>query len=189
MKKIALLAITLMLMSATAVPALAQEASPAASQYEDPTFSAGEVIRTNITEVGDYYIRVEDPDGRGITPSKSAEVYVDEWTKILWQDGTQANFGDLRVGQYIELTFTGPLEECPPNAICTAQIASASKIVILEDTADDEDPEVPTPKTTNGETSVGGPDVLPDTGGIPLSIAGATALMVAGGLLARRLTR
>lgn len=283
-------------------PAIAQQPGAAATQYDDggPLVSGGETIQTYITEVGDWYIQVQHPDNTG---ESTAKIWVSGSAEILWSDGTQATQGDLRVEQYIELTFTGPLDECPPDMACAAEIASAVKIIILDENradpsetavqgsivnvleggirvsenpslgiddpgfcettydftitdgtgilrqqngqlvqagADDlrvgqsvevtysyppdgavaaicpvqlpadkivilgGSPETPSkdpqPEPANppdngsnnrdtGKDSEDGPTLLPNTGGIPLPVAGATVLMIFGGLLARRLIR
>lgn len=173
MQKLISPALALGILLIVASPVLAQGAESAASQYDPGTFSEGEVIRTQITETGDWYIRVQHPEDTGNT----AKIHVSEGTEILRQDGTPATFGNLRVGQYIELTFTGPLDECPPDKICTAQIAAAHRIVILEDTAK-EDPEDDTDQGTK---------VLPDTGGAVIPLLGVGALLIACGLITRRI--
>ena len=131
-------------------------ASPALAQ------SNGNSIRGEITEVSRsarVVLVEEDPSDE--SGSAKGEFAVDGETEILEQrdgDLAQVSFEDLRVGQMVEATYTGPVAESYPTQ------GVAGRIVILE--GDD------------------GPAVLPDTGGAPLPVL--APLLIAGGLLVRR---
>ena len=133
---------------ATAAPALAEPSENS--------------IRGSITEVSrsaEVVLVEEKPSGE--SGSAKGEFAVTGETEILKQRGQDlapVSFEDLRVGQMVEATYTGPVAESYPTQ------GVAGKIVILE--GDD------------------GPAVLPDTGGAPLPVL--APLLIAGGLLVRR---
>jgi LPXTG-motif cell wall-anchored protein len=144
-----------------AAPALA---APALAQSPENT------IRGEITEVSrsaEVVLVEENPSDE--SGSAKGEFAVDDETEILEQrDGDLAPvaFEDLRVGQMVEATYSGPVAESYPTQ------GVAGRIVILdEDRTDD-----PTDD---------GPSVLPNTGGAPL----AGLLLIGGALLALRVAR
>lgn len=156
-------------------------------------------VQTTITEIGDgSTFFIENPDYPERSPSATALMWVPEEAQILRQCETltPATFGDLEAGQRIELTFSkgSPLGDPPPGQAFTADAPTAIKIVILgcaADTAPSTDPvqtvdPVPGGETPAEETSPGGIGVLPDTGGPVLTVLGIGALLISGGLLARR---
>jgi LPXTG-motif cell wall-anchored protein len=127
-------------------------------------------IRGEITEVSrsaEVVLVEEDPSDEA--GSAKGEFAVDGETEILEQrDGDLAPvaFEELRVGQMVEATYSGPVAESYPTQ------GVAGRIVILdEDRTDD-----PTDD---------GPSVLPNTGGAPL----AGLLLIGGALLALRVAR
>jgi hypothetical protein len=126
-------------------------------------------IRGEITEVSrsaEVVLVEEDPSDR--SGSAKGEFAVTGETEILeQQDGDLApvDFEELRVGQMVEATYSGPVAESYPTQ------GVAGRIVIL-----DED------RTDNSDD--GGPAVLPNTGGAPLPLLGV--LLIGGALLARR---
>jgi hypothetical protein len=94
---------------------------------------------------------------------------VDGETEILERrDGDLARvaFEDLRVGQMVEATYTGPVAESYPTQ------GVAGRIVILDEEGTDEPDD-------------GGLSVLPNTGGATLTVA----LLIVGALLALRVAR
>ena len=133
---------------ATAAPALAEPSENS--------------IRGTITEVSrsaEVVLVEEKPSGE--SGSAKGEFAVTGETEILEQRGQDlapVSFENLRVGQMVEATYTGPVAESYPTQ------GVAGRIVILE--GDD------------------GPAVLPDTGGAPLPVL--ALLLIAGGLLVRR---
>ena len=125
---------------------------------------AGLSIRGSITDVSrsaKVVLVEENPSDEW--GSAKGEFAVTEDTEILEQRGEDlapVSFEALRVGQMVEATYTGPVAESYPTQ------GVAGRIVILdEDQADT-------------------PTVLPDTGGASVLVLGA--LLIAGGLLARR---
>jgi uncharacterized protein DUF3221 len=126
-------------------------------------------IRGEITEVSrsaEVVLVEEDPSDE--SGSAKGEFAVDSETEILEQrDGDLAPvaFEELRVGQMVEATYSGPVAESYPTQ------GVAGRIVILdEDRTDD-----PTDD---------GPSVLPNTGGAPLA-----GLLLIGALLALPVAR
>jgi Protein of unknown function (DUF3221) len=136
---------------ATAAPALAEPSENS--------------IRGTITEVSrsaEVVLVEENPSEE--SGSAKGEFAVSGETEILEQRGQDlapVSFEDLRVGQMVEATYTGPVAESYPTQ------GVAGRIVILE--GDD------------------GPAVLPDTGGAPLAVL--CMLLISGALLARRVAR
>ncbi len=126
-------------------------------------------IRGEITEVSrsaEVVLVEEDPSDE--SGSAKGEFAVDGETEILEQrDGDLAPvaFEELRVGQVVEATYSGPVAESYPTQ------GVAGRIVIL-----DED------RTDNSDD--GGLATLPNTGGVPLAVL--VALLVGGALLAYR---
>jgi hypothetical protein len=131
---------------------------------------------------------------------KTYDFLLDGRTEILRrQNGDLAPAGadELQTGQSVEVTYTETPGEAIP-AICPTP-RTADKIVILGENPNvpREDPpdERSNPPNNdsgysgdNGKDSKDAPTLLPDTGGITLPIVGAAALMVAIGLLVRRLS-
>ena len=139
-------------------------ASPALAQ------STGSSIRGEITSVSrsaQVVLVEEDPSEE--SGSAKGEFAVDGETEILEQrDGDVAPmaFTELRVGQVVEATYSGPVAESYPTR------GIAGRIVLLDEDG-------------AGNKSGGGPAVLPDTGGPAL----AGVLLLVGALLARRVAR
>jgi hypothetical protein len=139
-------------------------ASPALAQSPENS------IRGEITEVSrsaEVVLVEEDPSDE--TGSAKGEFAVDDETEILEQrdgDLAPASFEDLRVGQMVEATYSGPVAESYPTQ------GVAGRIVILEGGRTD-DPDD------------GGLSVLPNTGGAPLT----GVLLIVGALLALRVAR
>jgi Protein of unknown function (DUF3221) len=138
-------------------------AAPALAQ------SPGNSIRGEITSVSrsaEVVLVEEDPSDE--SGSAKGEFAVDGETEILEQrDGDLAPvaFEELRVGQVVEATYSGPVAESYPTQ------GVAGRIVILEEGRSD-DPDD------------GGLGVLPNTGGAPLVVL--CALLIVGALLALR---
>ncbi len=126
-------------------------------------------IRGEITELSrsaEVVLVEEDPSDE--SGSAKGEFAVDGETEILEQrDGALAPvaFEELRVGQMVEATYSGPVAESYPTQ------GVAGRIVIL-----DED------RTDNG-----GLVTLPNTGGAPLPLLGV--LLIGGALLVLRVAR
>jgi hypothetical protein len=127
-------------------------------------------VRGEITEVSrsaEVVLVEEDPSDE--SGSAKGEFAVDDETEILeQQDGDLAPvaFEELRVGQLVEATYSGPVAESYPTQ------GVAGRIVILEGGRTD-DPDD------------GGLSVLPNTGGAPL----AGVLLIGGALLILRVAR
>ena len=140
---------------AVAAPALAQ--------------SSGNSIRGEITEVSrsaEVVLVEEDPSDE--SGSAKGEFAVDGETEILDERGgdpAPVSFEDLRVGQTVEATYSGPVAESYPTQ------GVAGRIVILDEDGTDNPDD-------------GGPSILPDTGGAPLVVL--VALLIVGALLALR---
>ena len=144
-------------------------AAPALAQ------SPGNSIRGEITEVSrsaEVVLVEEDPSDE--SGSAKGEFAVDGETEILEQrDGDLAPiaFEELRVGQVVEATYSGPVAESYPTQ------GIAGRIVLLDEDG-------------TGNKSGRGLAVLPDTGGPALAVLAALliacALLIAGALLARR---
>ncbi len=120
---------------------------------------------TSVSRSAQVVLVEEDPSDE--SGSAKGEFAVDGETEILEQtdgDLTPVPFEDLRVGQVVEATYTGPVAESYPTQ------GVAGRIVIL-----DED------ETDNH----GGLAVLPDTGGP----AAPVVLLIACALLAIRVAR
>ena len=127
-------------------------------------------VRGEITEVSrsaEVVLVEEDPSEE--SGSAKGEFAVTGQTEILDQRGggpEPAAFEELRVGQLVEASYSGPVAESYPTR------GVAGRIVILEGGRTD-DPDD------------GGLSVLPNTGGVPL----AGVLLIAGALLALRVAR
>jgi hypothetical protein len=125
----------------------------------------GNSIWGSITEVSrsaEVVLVEEDPSDKW--GSAKGEFAVTDETEILEQRGEDlvpVSFEDLRVGQMVEATYTGPVAESYPTQ------GVAGRIVIL------------------GEDQSDTLTVLPDTGGASPLVLGA--LLIAGGLLVRRI--
>src|SRR3712207_6236188 len=123
-------------------------------------------IRGEITEVSrsaEVVLVEEDPSDE--SGSAKGEFAVDGETEILEQrDGSLAPvaFEELRVGQVVEATYSGPVAESYPTQ------GVAGRIVILDE----------------GVTDNGGLATLPNTGGAPLA-----GVLLIGTLLALRVAR
>ena len=140
-------------------------ASPALAQ------STGSSIRGEITSVSrsaQVVLVEEDPSEE--SGSAKGEFAVDGETEILEQreggDVAPMAFTELRIGQVVEATYSGPVAESYPTR------GIAGRIVLLDEDG-------------AGNKSGGGPAVLPDTGGPAL----AGILLLVGALLARRVAR
>lgn len=192
--------------------------SPAAAQTADEDqYGEGETgpIRGVITEVSESSVTVE---GTSSADACGAAILdLTEETEIFdLRGGTEpATAEDLRVGQTVDATYALPdgphTMECP-------QTYEALQIVIFPDdgqvpppddpgnggdqytdpgNGEDQYGDSPSGPPSNGGSGNGsddggsgdGVDVLPDTGGATLFTLGAGALLIAGGLLARRITR
>lgn len=167
-----------------------------AEESEGPT----EYTRTgSIIAVLENGIRVsEDPSLSVEDEGYCAKTYdfLLEDTEILrQQNGAQApaNADALQKDQMVEVTYTENPDEAFP-AICPPQ-RKADRVIILgepPETPREGSPDDPTGPQTNpqrdeSEDPEDGPTLLPDTGGMPLPIAGDAILIVASGLLLRRL--
>jgi hypothetical protein len=136
-------------------------ASPALAQ---PT---GNSIRGEITSVSrsaQVVLVEEDPSDE--SGSAKGEFAVGGETEILEQrDGDVAPiaFEELRIGQVVEATYSGPVAESYPTQ------GTAGRIVLLDEDG-------------TGNKSGRGRTVLPDTGGPAL----VGVLLLVGALLARR---
>ena len=134
--------------------------------------SPGNSIRGEITELSRsarVVLVEEDPSDE--SGSAKGEFAVDGETEILERrDGDLAPvaFEELRVGQVVEATYTGPIAESYPTQ------GVAGRIVILDEGGTD-------------DRSNGGLAVLPNTGGPALVVL--VALLICGALLVRRVAR
>ena len=126
-------------------------------------------IRGEITEVSrsaEVVLVEEDPSDE--SGSAKGEFAVDDETEILeQQNGNLAPvaFEELRVGQMVEATYSGPVAESYPTQ------GVAGRIVILEE-------------GRSGNPEDGGLAVLPNTGGAPL--VALCELLIVVALLALR---
>ena len=124
-------------------------------------------IRGEITELSrsaEVVLVEEDPSDE--SGSAKGEFAVDGETEILEQrDGglAPAAFEELRIGQMVEATYSGPVAESYPTQ------GVAGRIVILEE----------------GRVDNGGLATLPNTGGAPL----LGVLLIGGALLVLRVAR
>jgi hypothetical protein len=129
-------------------------------------------IRGEITEVSrsaEVVLVEEEPSDEW--GSAKGEFAVDDETEILeQQDGERAPvaFEELRVGQMVEATYSGPVAESHPTQ------GVAGRIVILDEDRTDDPVD-------------GGLSVLPNTGGAPLVVL--VVLLAGGALLVRRAAR
>jgi Protein of unknown function (DUF3221) len=127
-------------------------------------------IRGEITEVSrsaEVVLVEENPSDE--SGSAKGEFAVDDRTEILDQRGgasAPAAFEDLRVGQVVEATYSGPVAESYPTQ------GVAGRIVILDDD-----------RTDNPNDA--GLSVLPNTGGAPL----AGVLLIGVALMSLRIVR
>ena len=137
-------------------------ASPALAQSPENSIR-GEI--TEISRSAEVVLVEEDPSDE--SGSAKGEFAVTGETEILDQrGGGPAAFEELRVGQLVEATYSGPVAESYPTR------GVAGRIVILEG------------DRTDGQDG-GGLSALPNTGGVPL----AGVLLIAGALLALRVAR
>lgn len=153
-----------------------------------------ESVRGSITYIGDNSIFVSEDPNLGVEDpgycEKTYEFLLSEDTEILRQQNGESapvSADELQVGQLIEATYTSTPGEALP-AICPTQ-RTVDSIVILEESRNN-----PPGNSDNGgagDDSGDGSDssinVLPDTGGSVLPVLGIGALLILGGLLARRI--
>jgi hypothetical protein len=138
-------------------------AAPALAQSPENSIR-GEI--TELSRSAEVVLVEEDPSDE--SGSAKGEFAVDGETEILEQrdgDLAPAAFEELRVGQVVEATYSGPVAESYPTQ------GVAGRIVILDEG-----------RTDNPDD--GGLSVLPNTGGVPL----AGGLLI-GALLALRVAR
>ena len=136
-------------------------AAPALAQPPE-TSIRGEI--TELSRSAEVVLVEEDPSDE--SGSAKGEFAVDGETEILEQrDGGLAPvaFEELRVGQMVEATYSGPVAESYPTQ------GVAGRIVILEE----------------GRVDNGGLATLPNTGGAPL----LGVLLIGGALLVLRVAR
>jgi hypothetical protein len=137
----------------------------AARGLAEPPENGVRGVVTEVSRSAEVVLVEEDPSER--SGSAKGEFAVTGRTEILEQRGGAAvSFEDLRIGQLVEATYEGPVAESYPTQ------GIAGRIIILDG---------------NRSGNDGGTAVLPDTGGAPLLVPGA--LLIAGGLLARRVVR
>ena len=135
-------------------------AAPALAQPPE-TSIRGEI--TELSRSAEVVLVEEDPSDE--SGSAKGEFAVDGETEILERrDGDLAPvaFEDLRIGQVVQATYSGPVAESYPTQ------GVAGRIVILEE----------------GRVDNGGLATLPNTGGAPLVVS--VVLLIGGALLARR---
>jgi hypothetical protein len=138
-------------------------AAPALAQSPENSIR-GEI--TELSRSAEVVLVEEDPSDE--SGSAKGEFAVDGETEILEQrdgDLAPAAFEELRVGQVVEATYSGPVAESYPTQ------GVAGRIVILDEGGTDNPDD-------------GGLSVLPNTGGVPL----AGGLLI-GALLALRVAR
>ena len=141
------------------VAALALVSSAAAPALAETTENGVRGVVTEASRSAKVVLVEENPSDR--SGSAKGEFAVTDETEILQQkegDQAPASFEDLQVGQMVEATYAGPVAESYPTQ------GIAGRIVILD----------------QADTLA----VLPDTGGAALPVL--AALLIAGGLLARR---
>ncbi|MCA1847725.1 MAG: YobA family protein [Actinobacteria bacterium] len=135
-------------------------AAPALAQSRENSVR-GEI--TELSRSAEVVLVEEDPSDE--SGSAKGEFAVDGETEILEQrdgDLAPAAFEELRVGQVVEATYSGPVAESYPTQ------GVASRIVILDE----------------GRTDNDGLATLPNTGGAPL-----LGVLLIGALLALRVAR
>jgi hypothetical protein len=133
-------------------------AAPALAQSPENSIR-GEI--TELSRSAEVVLVEEDPSDE--SGSAKGEFAVDGETEILEQrdgDLAPAAFEELRVGQVVEATYSGPVAESYPTQ------GVAGRIVILDEGGTDND----------------GLATLPNTGGAPL----LGVLLIGGALLAAR---
>jgi hypothetical protein len=138
-------------------------AAPALAQSPENSIR-GEI--TELSRSAEVVLVEEDPSDE--SGSAKGEFAVDGETEILEQrdgDLAPAAFEELRVGQVVEATYSGPVAESYPTQ------GVAGRIVILDEGGTD-------------NPGDGGLSVLPNTGGVPL----AGGLLI-GALLVLRVAR
>lgn len=137
---------------------LVVSSAPAAAREADHGFGG---ITGTITALGDSEVLIEENPGERSGSDKSYVRLVAETRVWIETRGGRAaaGFEDLAVGQRAKATFSGPVAESYPSQ------ATAASITVLEDE--------------------GAPD-LPGTGGPNLSVLGLVAVVLAGGLYARK---
>jgi hypothetical protein len=136
----------------------------AAPALAEPPESSIRGVITEVSRSAEVVLVEEDPSDE--SGSAKGQFAVTGETEILEQrdeDLVPVSFEALRVGQMVEATYAGPVAESYPTQ------GIAGRIVILEGNRTDT------------------PAVLPDTGGVLLPVLGI--LLIAGGLLARWITR
>jgi hypothetical protein len=145
-----------------------------------------ESIRGFITSImSDRVLVEEDPGEYG--SAKGFFTLTDETEILRRQNGelTEAGKNDLRAGQLVEATYSGPVAESYPTQ------GTASRIVILEDAPGGpgqyDDPAAPgSPSNADTDTGL---STLPATGGAEFIALGAGALLIAAGAVIRRVFR
>lgn len=202
--------LALVVASLTASPAMAQTAG-------DDQYGEGETgsIRGVVMEVSGDSVTVEGNSSNDACGAATLEL--SEGTEIyLLRGGTvPASPEDLSVGQTVEASYALP--DGPHTMECPQTYQALEVVIFPEDgqvpppgdpgNGDGQYPEpgngedqygnLPSGPPSGGDVGVGSGDndsggavsVLPDTGGAALLTLGAGVLLVAGGLLARRITR
>jgi hypothetical protein len=195
---------TILLMVASPSPAQQGQYDGGGAPSDEPAFQE-RTVRTTITEVGDSMLSIENPDYPEKSVSTTAPMWVPEQAQIFRRCGTlmPATFGDLRAGQQIELTFrkASPLGDPPPGVGFSADAPTAIRIVILEEaggecTVDTKESNPPGGGSYSGigdtpsdGRTVAGLSTLPATGGAEFVALGAGALLIAAGVVIRRVFR
>ncbi len=203
-KKLLTLAATLAMVLAAASPAVAQEGA-AEDQYGGVETGS---ISGVVTEAGGGSVTVEGASSADACGA--AILALGEGTEILIQQDGQtapATAEDLTAGQTVEASYVAPegptTQECP-------QTYDAQRIVILDGPGTPPGDQYDPPSgggngSGNGSGSGGSSSgsgsgsggsaaaasggILPDTGGVSLIALGAAALLLGGGLVARRIVR
>ena len=201
-KRLMVLLGMLAMIMATAVPTLAQEATQYAADGVAEEIPSAGVIEGTVTGISGSVVLVEeDPSDRG-DPSGPPEsspnslkgyfTVTDETELTKQEDGevVPAAFEDLAVGQSVEATYAEDIALSYPTQ------GNAVSIEILEEDVGNGNTVVS--GDTNNDKGGSGVDTgapapspkaqLPATGGVTLAAA-VGALLIAGGLLARRIYR
>ena len=141
----------------------------AAPALAEPSENSVRGLITEVSRSAEVVLVEEDPSDE--SGSAKGQFAVTGETEILEQRGgdlAPVSFEDLRVGQMVEATYSGPVAESYPTQ------GVAGRIVILE--AD---------RTDNPDD--GSLAILPNTGGAPLAVL--CILLIGGALLTRRVAR
>ena len=200
-KRLMVLLGMLAMIMATAVPALAQEAPQYADNAVAEEVPSAGVIEGTVTDVSGSVVLVEeDPSDRGDltgppddSPNslKGYFTVTDETELTKQEDGevVPAAFEDLAVGQIVEATYEEDIALSYPTQ------GDAVSIEILEEdgngtpvvSGDGNDDKGGSGGVTR-TPAPSGKAQLPATGGL-LPVAAIGALLIAGGLVARRVMR